>query len=114
MSSHKIDRISSEIARAISEILAMEARDELFKDITITGCDVTKDLSFAKVYFTSLSIQSKEKLEYELNEAKGFIRTELSKIVNMRHTPELRFIYDNSIEYGENIENIIKKLDQGE
>lgn len=111
MSSHKIDRISAEVSRAISEILANEARDELLKTITITAAEVTNDLSYAKIYFTSLSAEKKERLEYELNEAKGFIRAELSKRVNLRHTPELKFIYDNSIEYGENIERIIKNLD---
>ena len=60
MPSHKIAKISSDIARVISEIIFTEAKDELLKSITITGCKVSRDLSYAKVYFTSLSNLDKE------------------------------------------------------
>ena len=110
MASHKIARISSDISRIISEILANEARDSLLKTITVTGCNVTSDLSFCKVYFTSLSNLDKKTLERELNEASPYIRGELSKRVDIRHTPELKFIYDESIEYGKKIDTIINSL----
>ncbi len=110
MASHKIARISSDISRIISEILANEARDSLLKTITVTGCNVTSDLSFCKVYFTSLSNLDKKTLEHELNEAAPYIRGELSKRIDIRHTPELKFIYDESIEYGKKIDTIINSL----
>lgn len=111
MPSHKAQRIASDIARNISEILLNEANDELLKTVTITGCEVTNDLSFCKVYFTSLSSLDKKDLEKEVNEAASFIRGKVSERVDIRHTPEIRFIYDESIEYGERIEKIIKNLD---
>lgn len=111
MASHKIDRIASDISRNISDILMNEANDELLKTVTITGCEVTNDLSYCKVYFTSLSDLSKENIEKELNEAASFIRGKVSERVDIRHTPVLKFIYDESIEYGQRIENIIKSLD---
>ncbi len=110
MASHKIARISSDISRIISEILVNEARDSLLKTITVTGCNVTSDLSFCKVYFTSLSNLDKKTLEKELNEAAPYIRGELSKRIDIRHTPELKFIYDESIEYGKKIDTIINSL----
>lgn len=110
MPSHKIERLRSDIARAISDILANEASDELLKTITITGCNLTNDLSFCKVYFTSLSELTPKELEKELNEAASFIRGKVSEKVDMRHTPELKFIYDESISYGKKIEDIIKSL----
>ena len=110
MASHKIARISSDISRIISEILVNEARDSLLKTITVTGCNVTSDLSFCKVYFTSLSNLDKKTLEHELNEAAPYIRGELSKRIDIRHTPELKFIYDESIEYGKKIDTIINSL----
>ena len=110
MSNHKIARISSDISRIISDILANEARDSLLKTITVTGCNVTNDLSFCKVYFTSLSNLDKKTLESELNEAAPYIRGELSKRIDIRHTPELKFIYDESVEYGKKIEDIIDSL----
>ncbi len=110
MPSHKIAKISSDMARVISEILFTEAKDEILKSITITGCKVSRDLSYAKVYFTSLSQMDKELLVKEVNEASSFIRGELSERMELRHTPILEFVYDDSIAYAENIENIIKEI----
>lgn len=111
MPSHKIARISSDISRNISDILMNEANDELLKTVTVTGCEVTNDLSFCKVYFTSLSDMSKKDIERELNEAAPYIRGKVSERVEIRHTPQIRFVYDESIEYGKKIEDIIKNLD---
>ena len=110
MSSHKIDRIASDIQKYIGDIIITEARDEILKSITITGCKVTNDLSYCKVYFTSLLEMDKKDLERELNEAAPFIRGRLSEKIDIRHTPTLQFMYDESIAYGEKIENIIKNL----
>lgn len=110
MPSHKIARIASDISRNISEIIANESRDNLLKTITITGCNVASDLSSAKVYFTSLSELSKEQLEKEMAEAAPYIRKELSDKIDIRHTPALKFVYDESIEYGNRIEKIIESI----
>lgn len=111
MPSYKTARIASDIQKYVSDILMNEANDELLKTITITGCDVTNDLSYAKIYFTSLEEMDKKKLEYELNEAAPFIRGKLSEKIEIRHTPTLKFIFDESIEYGKKIEDILKNLD---
>lgn len=110
MAGFKTKRIASELVEIISNILANEANDDLLKTVTITGCEVTNDLSFAKVYFTSLSNLTKEELEKELKEASRYVRGEVSKRIDLRHTPEIRFIYDDSIAYGKKIENIIKEI----
>ena len=87
MPSHKIARISSDILRNISSIIANESRDNLLKTITITGCNVANDLSSAKVYFTSLSDLTKDQLEKEMAEAAPYIRSELAGRIDIRHTP---------------------------
>ena len=110
MFSRKQAKISSDIARVISEILFTEAKDEILKSITITGCKVSRDLSYAKVYFTSLSNMDRKKIVKEVNEASSFIRGELAQRIELRHTPILEFVYDESIEYAQNIENIIKDI----
>lgn len=112
MANYKIQRLASAISQEISNIIANEANDSLLKTITITGCEVTNDLSFAKVYFTSLSNLSAECLEKELKEASSYIRGELSKKIEMRHTPELRFIFDKSIDYGNRIEKILEAINE--
>ena len=114
MASYKIARIASLIEREVSNILANEANDSLLKTITVTGCDVTNDLSFAKIYFTSMADLSKEQLEKELDEASSYIRGELSQRIDVRHTPKLRFVFDSSIEYGRKIEEKIKELHENE
>ena len=106
----KIDRIQKEMIRELSYILQTEVKDQCIKFVTITDCKVTNDLSFAKVYFTVLDEKKKEETEKALKQASGFIRKNLSEKMDIRHTPELIFIYDESIEYGKKIEDIIEKI----
>lgn len=110
MASLKSKKVGSEMVKVISEIIANESRDELLKTVTITACDVANDLSFAKVYFTSISNLTKEQIEKEMNEASGFIRTELASKIDIRIIPKLKFVYDESIEYGNRIESILQEL----
>lgn len=114
MPNYKIAKISSDISRAISEILSLEAKDELLKTITITGCKVSRDLSYAKVYFTSLSEIDQKTLEKELKEASPYIRTLVAEKLDLRHTPVLEFVFDESIEYANRIEKIIKEIHEDE
>ncbi len=115
MNAVKQKRISAEINRCLYEIIINETSDELLKDITITDCEVSSDLSYCKVYFTSLLDRSHEELERELNDnTASYLRGQLSQLLELRHTPKLQFKYDDSIAYGNNIENIINKIHQGE
>ncbi len=110
MANIKIERLNHTFMEEISNILMTEIKDEDISFVTITGVDITNDLSFAKVYFTVLDEGRKESTIEALNGASHFIRGELSKRVEIRHTPELKFIYDDSISYGEHIEDIIEKI----
>ena len=110
MSKIKCERIASDMIRIISNILANESHDELLKTVTITGCTVSNDLSYAKVYFTSTSSLTNGEMEKELKEASGYIRHELAEKIDIRHTPELNFVYDESIAYGNRIEELIKEI----
>lgn len=112
MASVKIERWNHSFVKEISEILNTEIKDEDIHFVTITGCDITSDLSYAKVYFTVLDETKKESTLKALNKASSYIRGELSKRIEIRHTPELKFIYDDSIEYGNKIEGIIEDLHQ--
>ena len=104
-------RISSDINKALCEIINEESHDDLLKSITITGCEVTNDLSFCRVYFTSLNDTNKKELLKELNDnTADYLRGRLADKIDIRHTPKLLFKYDESIEYGNNIENIIKEI----
>jgi len=104
----KNERINSNMQKEISYIIANEVKNPNVKFVTITACDVTSDLSFAKVYFTTLD-DVKETLN-ALKSAKGFIKKSLGDRIELRHIPELEFIYDESIEYGKRIEEKIKEI----
>jgi len=111
MNNIKLKRINSEITKCISEIIFEEARDSILKDITITASEVSSDLSSCKVYFTSLSDEDHKSLEKQINDDTAkFLRMKLAEKIELRNIPELIFKYDESIEYGNNIENIINKI----
>ncbi len=106
----KIERISSDVARELSSIMLLEAKDETLKHVTITGCVVTNDLGLARVYYTYMGEESLEDVQTNLEVAAPYLRTVLASRIDLRHTPELKFIYDDSVEYGQNIERIINKI----
>lgn len=111
MNQIKLKRIGSQIAQELSNICAKEAHDSLLKTITITGVDVTNDLGLAKVYFTSLLNEDHKTLEKQLNDdTAGYLRTQIADRIEIRHTPKIRFQYDNSIAYGNNIDRLINEI----
>ena len=114
MKSLKSKKIGSLFVREISTIILEDVKDPHIKFITITDCDVTNDLSFAKVYFTCLNREYKEESEKALNKAANFIELELSKKIEIRKMPQISFHYDNSIEYGEKIEAKLQELKEKE
>lgn len=106
----KLERMNNLFVKEISYILHNEIKDENIKFVSVTGCEITNDLSYAKVYVTIFDKDKKDITLKALDKAKSFIRGELSKRVEIRHTPELRFIFDDSIEYGEKIDKLIEDL----
>ena len=105
-------RLESMLISEISNILMTEAKDEDLKFVTITSMNLANDLSYAKVYFQTLN-EDKEKITKELNAATGFIRSVLKKRkLDIRIMPELKFIYDDSMEYGNNIDSLIDKINK--
>lgn len=114
MANIKIERLNHAFQEEISMIIMTEIKDEDIKFVTITGVDTTSDLSYAKVYFTVLDETKKATTLEALNGAASFIRSKLAERVEIRHTPELKFIYDTSIEYGNHIEEIIDSINKEE
>ncbi len=112
MNQIKLKRIESQIVKEVSDILLNETNDELLKTITITGCEVASDLSYAKIYFTSISDLENALVEAEMEEASSYIRMKLADQIELRHTPKLKFVYDTSIAYGEKIERIIREINE--
>ena len=112
MTNYKNKRISTEITRYVNSIILKDIKDELIKSITIIDTELNNDLSIARVFFTAISDLTHEELENHVNESSSFIRGKLSKVINLRHTPEILFVYDKSVEYGDKIEKLIKEINK--
>ena len=110
----KIDRIASNIVKEISYILAYEVKDADIKFVTVTDCKLSSDLSYAKIYVTVLDDSKKETTLRAMMEKKPEEVFKLAERIDIRHTPELEFVYDESIEYGKKIEDIIDKIHEDE
>lgn len=110
----KTERISSDIMREVASIMEFEAKDETLKHVTITGCEVSNDLGVAKMYYTYLGDENLEDVKENLKIAAPYLRTVLASRLEIRHTPELRFIYDESIEYAKNIDKILNDIKEHE
>ena len=110
----KIERLNHVIQEEISMILMKEVKDENIKFVTITGVETTNDLSFSKVYYTVRNQDKLNETQEALEKASSFIRTKLANTIDIRQTPELRFIYDKSIAYGEHIDQLIEKIKEEE
>lgn len=107
-------RVGEEIKREISAIIATEVKDPRLGMPSITEVNVSRDLSFAKVYFSTLgSAEERERTLEGLNRAKGFIRSELAKRVRVRHIPEITFHFDSSLEQGAKMNALLKSLQDG-
>lgn len=100
--SHKNQRINGEVQRELSRIINMEIKDPRIHSMTsVTEVIVTPDLKYCKAYISVLGDEKAVQDTFAgLQSANGFIRRELAKNVNLRNTPELTFVMDNSIEYG--------------
>lgn len=106
---HRIERIESIILRELTFVLR-ESRNPKFQFISITKVSVTSDLSYATVWYTIMgTTQEKEATSKELISARGYLRSELASRIDLRKTPELRFKYDESLEKGNRIEEILKQ-----
>lgn len=109
--SFKQERLAKIIEREISNIILLNTKDDRLKYVTITGVKLNNDSSIATVYFTVLgNEEQKQSTSINLQEAKGFIKGQLSKVLEVRKMPELIFKYDESIEYGNKIDEILRNI----
>lgn len=108
----KYSRMNGEVQRVLSKIIAQDIKDPRIHPMTsVVSVDVTPDLKYAKVYVSVLGSQEeKENTSIGLKSASSHIRSKLAKNLNLRNTPELTFVIDDSIEYGVNMSKRIDEL----
>lgn len=118
MAKYRQGRLSEEIKKSVSGFLINGAKDPALTSriISITGCDVTRDGSYATVYVSPVCLTDEDKaVVYDevlqgLERAKGAIRGQVSRDIPIRHTPELIFKLDTSGDYGRHIDSILDSL----
>ncbi|RJE86795.1 30S ribosome-binding factor RbfA [Paenibacillus sp. 1011MAR3C5] len=114
MAKIRVGRVSEQIKKELSQIIQMELKDPRIGFITVTGVETTSDLSQARIYLSVLgSDEQKEATLKALASATGYLRSELGKRMKLRHTPELLFKFDSSIEYGSRIESLLDDINRG-
>lgn len=114
--SERTQRVGESIKEEIGRMLEKgEIKDPRIGFITLTDVDVSKDLGYAKVFFSALG-DEKEKANATagLNSARGYIRSELARRLRMKHIPEIEFKFDESVEAAARISSLINKLHKNE
>ena len=102
-SSGRPQKLGDQIQREVSDLLARELRDPRVGMLTITAVDVSPDLSHAKLFFTLLEKDRLEETLAGLKRASGYLRTQLARRLSVYTVPELRFVYDESVERGDHL-----------
>lgn len=115
MANHfRTDRVGMEIKREVNEILQKKVRDPRVQGVTITDVQMVGDLSMAKVYYTIMSnlASDNQKAQTGLQKATATIKRELGRKLTLYKIPDLVFEKDQSIEYGNKIDEMLRALDK--
>lgn len=110
------ERVAQRMRRDIAEILEHELRDPRIGTlVSVTDVEVTRDLSFARVFVSVLGAEREREEAMEgLRHATGFVRHELGPRLGLREVPELRFELDTSLDRGARVDEILKKIERGQ
>lgn len=108
---NRFNRIDEELKKEISNIISFKLKNpNITGMISVTKVKVTTDLKLAKVYISILNSKNIKNTLAGLKKSAGFVRTEIAKTINLRTTPEIVFVLDDSIEYGAKIDSILKDI----
>ena len=112
--SYRIDKVSNLIKQEISLIFLHKLQDETFGMVTVTNVKVSSDLRNAKVYISVFDRERRELVMGKIKSITGLIRSELGSRIRLKFTPELSFFIDDTSDYIEKIEGLIKKIHQND
>ena len=109
-SMYRMARINKLLQREISLMLEQKVKNDVARNAIITDVECSRDLEFARVYFTTVDASMRDAVLAELLNVKGALRTMLGQVLTLRHIPALEFIVDRSLDYGERIDGILHSL----
>ncbi len=112
MSNNRMQKVNEELKREISNIISLKMNNSILKKglISVTAVETTPDFKYAKVFVSMINVGNKKDVLSALKRSSGFIRTEIARKINFKYTPEIIFEFDESIEYGDRIDNILKEI----
>jgi len=103
-------RLENQVLRTLNEVLRFDSKDPRLELVSLTAIDLSRDLSYAQVYFSLLDPNGDPAPVLEgLQKASGFLRGRLGREIKIRHVPELRFSHDNSAAEAQRISDLIEK-----
>lgn len=108
----RTQRVADYLQRELAQLIQHQVRDPRVGMVSITGVDVSRDLGYAKVYYTAMDSDSRDDASESteaLNNAAGFLRSQLSRDSSMRTVPQLRFYFDSSVGRGRDLEDLIRR-----
>ena len=109
MASNRINRINEEVQRELASLLRTMKDPRLQGGlVSITRVDTTGDLRYARVYISVLDKQTEKDVMRALRSAAGYLRREIGRSLQLRYTPELQFVADDSIAYGAHILEVLR------
>lgn len=110
MALKRASRVASLLREILSEILATQLKDPAVGRITISRVTLSDDLRNARVFFNMLGTEAeRQRTLAGLTRAAGFLRTELGKRLDLRRAPDLQFLYDDTLDYAERIDQLLKQ-----
>ncbi|MCW4453197.1 30S ribosome-binding factor RbfA [Flavobacterium sp. MXW15] len=107
---HRTDRVAAQIRRDLGTLVHSAVREHGLPSVSVSDVEVTRDMAHAKVYVTALMPERSAEAVKGLKELSGELRTALARAMKLRHVPELHFHYDDSVDRGERIDNILRDL----
>ena len=109
----RAERVAPHIRNTLADILRRQVKDPRLKMVTITGVNVSPDLRLAKIYFaTSGEAQQIKRAEEGFEKARPFIKRLLGEALGLRYMPDIRFYYDDSLDYGARMEALFQSISE--
>ncbi|WP_367346544.1 30S ribosome-binding factor RbfA [Stenotrophomonas bentonitica] len=107
---HRTDRVSAQIRRELGTLVHNAVREHGLPSVSVSDVEITRDMAHAKIFVTALMPERSDEAMKGLKEIAWGLRMELAKAMKLRHVPELHFHYDDSVDRGERIDNLLRDL----
>jgi len=110
---HRSDRVAAQLRRELGQLVHDAVRDHALPSVSVSDVEITRDLAHAKVFVTALQAERSAEAVKGLKEHAKEIRYRLAHLMKMRHVPELHFHYDDSVDRGEKIDQLLRATGDG-